>query len=453
MKSHKRRHFIISAIFVSIFIFQASAQYSVPPKMKWWYNDRFGMFIHFGSYSFPGHGEWAFSIEKWTKQDYQTKVSAQFDPVDFNAREIVNLAKNAGMKYLVITAKHHEGFSMWDTKVASFKDVTGTTFYDLPQFTKFGKKDILKELRDACRSAGIKFGLYYSILDWNHASQTISETNGQVYSTMKSMEARSEYIRDMKMQLKELIDNYHPDILWFDGDWTYNYGEPSLNSWWTKSDGIDLYNYLIKLNPKLLINERVFRGAGLGDWMCPEQKIPEKRESRPWETCQTMNKSWGYNAADSDYKAPSVLIRQLVEVVSKDGNYLLNIGPKGDGSLTKQSVTILTEVGKWMKKYGQSIYGATGSPFATEPSWGYFTKKEGKLFVHVFDWPQNGVLEIPALSNPIKTIRLLSHPGKSLKYQLTSSTIKIEIPRGAPDKINSVIVAEVKGIPKAKKAN
>ncbi len=444
------KRFYLIVLFILLLIFQTSAQYSVPPKMKWWYNDRFGMFIHFGSYSFLGHGEWAFSIEKWSKQDYQTNVTAKFDPIHFNAKEIADLAKRAGMKYLVITAKHHEGFSMWDTHVASFKDVTGTKFYDLPQFTKFGQRDILKELRDACRLDGIKFGLYYSILDWNHASQTISETNGQMYSTMKSTEACADYIRDMKAQLKELIDRYHPDILWFDGDWTYNSNEPTLNSWWTKSDGIDLYKFLVRLNPKLLINERVFRGAGLGDWMCPEQKIPEKPESRPWETCQTMNKSWGYNAADSDYKAPAVLIRQLVEVVSKDGNYLLNIGPKGDGSLTKQTVNILSEMGKWMDNNKQSIYAATRSPFAVQPEWGYFTKRNGKLFIHVFYWPQNGTLEIPALANRIKKIYLLNNPEKLLTYQLTSSIIKIEIPHNAPDKINSIMVVEVNGIPKAK---
>ena len=149
----------------------SNAQYKIPPKMDWWYNGRFGMFIHFGSYSYLGHGEWAFSTENWTKTDYQTKVSAHFNPVDFDAGEIARLAKRAGMKYLVITAKHHEGFSMWKTNVQSFKDTTGTKMYDLPDFTPFKTRDILQELKDSCDAEGIKFCLYYSILDWNHSSQ------------------------------------------------------------------------------------------------------------------------------------------------------------------------------------------------------------------------------------------------------------------------------------------
>ncbi|HEY5508946.1 MAG TPA: alpha-L-fucosidase, partial [Paludibacter sp.] len=388
--------YLFATLLFSMLIFQqtATAQYTIPAKMNWWYESRFGMFIHFGSYSQLGHGEWAFATENWTKTNYQTQVTANFNPTNFNAGTIARLAKNAGMKYLVITAKHHEGFCMWQTSVQSFKDVTGTKLFDLPDFTNFKTRDILKELKDSCDAQGVKFCLYYSILDWDHPSQIIYQQN---YSTMASMTARTNYINDMKAQLKELIDKYHPAIMWFDGDWTYNSGSPTLTSWWTKADGVDLYNYLIGLDPALLVNERVFRGAGLGDWMCPEQTVPSAPESRPWETCQTMNNSWGYNSGDNSYKTPATLIQQLVQVVSRDGNYLLNIGPKGDGIVTPQSVTILNAFGDWMKIYGKSIYGTTRSPYSIEPAWGYYTKKEGKLFAHIFSWPKTGLLKIPSL--------------------------------------------------------
>ncbi|MDP3443597.1 MAG: alpha-L-fucosidase, partial [Ignavibacteria bacterium] len=235
---------VSSLIFlVSLFTLkELSAQYNIPQKMEWWYEARFGMFIHFGSYSHLGHGEWAFSIEGWTKENYQTEVSSKFNPSNYDAGVIARLAKQAGMKYLVITAKHHEGFSMWKTNVQSFKDVTGTKMYDLPSYTDFGSRDILKELKDSCDANGIKFCLYYSILDWCHSSQEINRS--EYYSMMSSDSARQSYIIDMKSQLKELVDRYNPAIMWFDGDWTNYSGPPTPNKWWTKEDGIDLYNYV-----------------------------------------------------------------------------------------------------------------------------------------------------------------------------------------------------------------
>ncbi|MDM8159982.1 alpha-L-fucosidase [Labilibaculum sp. K2S] len=442
----KKSHFyLFVALFVTLF-FSAQkvvSQYSIPAKMNWWYESRFGMFIHFGSYSYLAKGEWDMP-NGWTKSTYQTNVSAKFNPTNFNAGTIARLAQKAGMKYLVITAKHHEGFCMWDTQVASFKDVTGKKDYDLPGFTAFKKRDILKELKDSCDAVGVKFCLYYSILDWNHSSQT-----GFYSTTMKSFEARTAYIADMKAQLKELIDKYHPAIMWFDGDWTYNWGAATLASWWTKADGEDLYNYLTELDPNLLVNERVFRGAGLGDWTCPEGVVPAAPESRPWETCQTMNDTWGYNSGDNNYKTPKALIQQLVQVVSRDGNYLLNIGPKGDGSVTEQSIADLNAIGDWMKIYSSSIYGATRSPFALEPTWGLYTKKAGKLYTHVFSWPANGLLKVPSLTNTINKIYLLNDTTTLLSYKDSIGYIRISVPVKVPNANNSVVVIDVNGVPTA----
>ena len=428
----------------------SNAQYKIPPKMDWWYNGRFGMFIHFGSYSYLGHGEWTFSTENWTKTDYQTKVSAHFNPVDFDAGEIARLAKRAGMKYLVITAKHHEGFSMWKTNVQSFKDTTGTKMYDLPDFTPFKTRDILQELKDSCDAEGIKFCLYYSILDWNHSSQYIYHgKNWYTYSTMTSDSARTAYIKDMKAQLKELITRYHPAVLWFDGDWTYNAGLPTPTRWWTKKDGSDLYNYMINLDSNIIVNERVARGFGLGDFECPENEVPKAPLDRQWETCRTMNNSWGYNAADTNYKPADSLIQEMVKTVSRDGNYLLNIGPKGDGTVPDQTIAILDSFGNWMNVYGNSIYGTTRSPYNKEPDWGFYTKKQGKLYVHVFKWPENGKLEIPSLKNKINKIYLMGSKSELLDYSAANGNIEISVPANAPDKSDAVVVVDVLGMPEA----
>lgn len=446
--------YLLAALLVTMLGFghKASAQYTIPVKMNWWYEARFGMFIHFGSYSELGHGEWAFSTENWTKSDYQSKVSSKFNPTNFNAGTIARMAKKAGMKYLVITAKHHEGFCMWKTSVQSFKDVTGTKMYDLPDFTVFKTRDILQELKYSCDSQGIKFCLYYSILDWSHSSQTIFHSkNWNTYSTMASDTGKANYIRDMKAQLNELITIYHPAVMWFDGDWTYNSGSPTPTSWWTKSDGIDLYNYLIGLDPNLIVNERVARSFGLGDFECPEQKVPKTPLGRQWETCQTMNGSWGYNATDEKYKTPKTLIQEMVKVVSRDGNYLLNIGPKGNGSLTHQTAAILNGFGDWMSMNSESIYGTTRSPYTTEPKWGFYTKKPGKLFVHVFSWPVDRQMIIPSISNSINKIYLMNDPTKLLKYTKSKGNINISTPINAPDSINSVIVIDVSGVPVAAK--
>ncbi|MFD7908952.1 alpha-L-fucosidase, partial [Kitasatospora sp. NPDC059747] len=419
--------------------------YQVPSKMAWWYQARFGMFIHFGSYSQLGHGEWAFSTENWSKANYQAQVSAPFDPTAFNADTIADLALNAGMKYLVITAKHHEGFAMYNSAVASFTDTTGTKPYNLPKYTAY-QNDLLAALKKACDARGIKFGLYYSIMDWNHRSQTVNQTTN--YTDMASLSARAGYINDMKAQLQELLTAYDPAILWFDGDWCANPATPTLTDWWTQSDGVDLYNWLVAQKPGLIVNERVKRDVGLGDFACPEQKVPAEPLGRPWETCATMNGAWGYTSwAESSYRSVQTIVQEFVTVVSRDGNYLLNIGPKGDGTPTPGSVTVLQGLARWMGTNSDSIYGTTGSPFTAEPSWGKFTRKPGKLFAHVFSWPANGTLQIPLIANTINRVYLMSNPTASLSYSVSGGSINVSVPTTAPDANDSVVVVDVNGTP------
>lgn len=421
-------------------------------RMKWWRDARFGMFIHFGSYSYLGDGEWAFYFERWNKTDYQQKVSSKFNPVQFNADSIAQLAKDAGMKYLVITAKHHEGFCMWPTNVQSFKDVTGTKLYDLQDFTAFKNRDILKELKEACDARGIKFCLYYSIMDWNHPSQeSYYGPNQYAFSTMVSDSARLSYIRDMKAQLKELITNYHPAILWFDGDWTNNADSPTPTKWWTKSDGIDLYDYLRSLDSTLIINERVVRGFGVGDFLCPEQEIPSSGMNKDWETNMTINYSWGYNKGDHNWKSVKELIYNLVDIASKGGNFLLNIGPTGEGVVPEASIDRLEAMGNWMKVNGDSIYSTQGSLFKNL-KWGKCTQKKTengtRLYLHIFDWPDKHILEIPGISNkPIKAYLLADKNMSPLKIIRKEDALRIFLPQKSSDKIDSVVVLDIEGTP------
>lgn len=419
---------------------QAGA-YSIPSNMKWWAEDKFGMFIHFGAYSYYAQGEWAMNEQQISKQKYQTQYAAKFNPVSFNANEIVKYAKSAGMKYIVITAKHHEGFSMWDTKVESFKDYTGKKTFSLQRYTPFGAtgRDILMELKNACDKAGLKFGLYYSIVDWNHSSQKIG---GVLSSTMASMNARAAYIRDMKAQLKELEELYHPAVMWFDGDWSESDRKPTLEYWWTKSDGQDLYKYMKSLDANILVNERVCRGFGLGDFECPERQIPEKNDvpKRPWETCQSMNGAWGYKASEENsYFTMNSFIRDLSTVVSRGGNYLLNVGPKGDGRLTAKSKKVLKTIGKWMKKNSASIYGASASPFKKDPKWGTYTRKNKTVYAHVYKWPGNRKLVLKRYKNKkVKKIMILGKSGK-LKYKVKKNKITVTLPKKMPQKADTVI--------------
>ncbi|MEH0416225.1 alpha-L-fucosidase [Streptomyces sp. B21-083] len=424
---------------------EGAEAYTVSSKLDWWYQARFGMFIHFGSYSYLGHGEWAFSAENWSKANYQTQVTTPFKPTAFNAATIAELAKNAGMKYLVITAKHHEGYAMWDSNVPGFTDTTGNKLYNLHDYKGF-QPDLLAQLKTECENRGIKFGLYYSILDWNHPSQTIN--NGTLFSDMSSQAARTAYINDMKGQLQELLDRYDPAVLWFDGDWCPNPSTPTLSAWWTKADGEDLYGWLMARKPNLVVNERVKRDQGLGDFACPEQTVPAAPLDRLWETCATLNGQWGYTDwAENNYRSVKDLVQEMVTVVSRDGNYLLNIGPKGDGSVSAGTTTALGGIATWMATYGDSIHGTSGSPFTTEPSWGRITKKNGKLFAHVFTWPTSGTLQIPAVHNTVNRVYLLNNPSGLLPYTVSGGQINVSVPATAPDASDSVVCVELSGMP------
>jgi len=421
-----------------------------PERMDWWREARFGLFIHWGLYSIPAgewkgrtdHAEWIRESAQIPLEQYNEFVS-QFNPVKFNADEWVTMAKNAGMKYIVITSKHHDGFCLFDSKETDF-DVMSTPF----------KRDILKELSDACAKQGITLCFYHSIMDWHHPDY-LPRRN---WETNRPAEGANmdNYVSYMKNQLKELLTNYGKiGVIWFDGEW---------EGTWIHERGKDLYNYLRKLQPDLIINNRVDKGrsgmAGLtkdstyyGDFGTPEQEIPlTGLPGIDWESCMTINDHWGYNKNDQNWKSSEDLVRKLIDIASKGGNFLLNVGPTSEGVIPQASVDRLKDMGDWMKENGEAIYETQVSPFE-KLDWGRCTQKEdGKntvLYLHVFDWPNDGKLVVPGLQNEVVEAYALNDKSKAeLDVEKTGDkTITVEVNSVGQSKYATVIVLEIKGKP------
>jgi alpha-L-fucosidase len=359
------------------------------------------------------------------------KFAPQFNPVKFDAREWVRMAKDAGMKYIVITSKHHDGFCLFDSKL---------TDYDVMDATPF-KQDIMKELADECRKQGLKMCWYHSIMDWHHPDY-LPRRNWEKRSAEGSDYDR--YVEHMKGQVKELVTNYGEiGVLWFDGEWEHT---------WVPERGRDLYQYVRSLQPNIVINNRVGKGrAGMagtydpktasGDFGTPEQEIPATGLGYDWETCMTMNDHWGYNKNDHNWKSKEDLIRKLVDIASKGGNFLLNVGPTSEGLFPQPSIERLKAIGDWMRINSESIYGTTASLFS-RLDWGRSTTKQNKLFIHVFDWPDSGKLNVPGLISQAESVYLLADPQNRLDITYKNSSAVISVPPEAPDPIVSVIVME-----------
>jgi alpha-L-fucosidase len=408
-------------------------------RMKWFNEARFGLFIHWGVYAVPAgewkgqtkYGEWFMEETKMPLSQYE-KFAAQFNPVKFNARQWVALAKNAGMRYIVITSKHHDGFGMFPSQLTDWC-IKSTPF----------QRDPLKELALACREAGIRLCFYYSIMDWHHPDWG---TRRAWNDRAKEPPDMDRYVAYMKGQLKELVTRYGPiGILWFDGEWE----RP-----WTHERGVDLYKYVRSLQPDIIINNRVGKGrAGMsgmdkgksiGDYGTPEQEVPAKGFGPGvyWESCMTMNNHWGYNKHDHNWKSTTALIRTLVDCSSKGGNYLLNVGPTAEGLIPAPSVERLEGIGRWMKVNGESIYGTSASPIG-RPSWGRCTMKGDRLYLHVFDWPLTGKLIVEGVRKPVtKAYLLADSERKVLELTQAEKAIQIKVSERAPDAADSVIVLE-----------
>lgn len=434
-------------------------------RMQWWREARFGMFIHWGVYSVPagswngrqigGIGEWIMNRAKIPVAEYQT-MAKQFNPVNYDPDSWVKMAKDAGMKYIVITAKHHDGFALFETKASKWNVVDATMY----------GKDLLKPLAEACKKYGIKLGFYYSqAQDWNNPGGSATrkptaegwanpdsviidaytkEHNGH-WDPAQEKKTFAQYIDNVAVpQVKELLTSYGDvAVLWWDTptDMT-NEAATKLKSQLT-------------LQPAIITNDRLKRPNFPGDHKTPEQRIPNLKEldGTDWETCMTMNGTWGFKSYDHNYKTPETLIRNLLDIASKGGNFLLNVGPDNLGEFPKESIDILAKMGKWMKVNGEAVYGTKASPWGLF-AWGRCTSKETKdrttLYFSVFERPADGKLVIPHLNNKVVTVVLLSD-GTKLKTSVSKErTLTIVLPSKTIDPIASVIKVTVTGRVNAK---
>jgi alpha-L-fucosidase len=395
------------------------------PRTAWFREAKFGMFIHWGIYAVPagvyngqevkGIGEWIMNRAKIPVPEYE-KFAAQFNPVKFDAREWVRVAKAAGMKYMVITSKHHDGFCMFDTKLTDYNVVKATPW----------KHDPMKDLAAACREAGIRFCFYHSIMDWHHPDQNTDFPR---------------YAAHLKGQLKELITQYGPlGILWFDGEWIKQ---------WDETQGADLYAYCRGLQPDLIINNRVGkRKTTDGDYETPEQTIPAgKIQGRLWETCMTLNDTWGFKTSDHNWKPTSDLVRKLIDIASKGGNFLLNVGPTAEGVIPPESVQRLEEVGRWMAVNGGAIYGTTAGPWRKHPFDGRCTVKGNTLYVHVFKWP-DGPLVLAGLKGEVTGAEAVDRSAGPLKFEFKKDGGVLTLEKPAKvDPIATVIAVKFRDAP------
>jgi len=428
-------------------------------RMAWWREARFGMFIHWGLYSIPagkwdgkeipGIGEWIMNRATIPVADYKA-LAAQFNPTAFNAHDIVALAKSAGMKYVVITAKHHDGFAMFDSKADPFNIVAATPFH----------RDPLRELAEECRKQGLKLGFYYSQdQDWTApggAAYKTGDHDAPNHHWDKAQDGDfASYLHTKAIpQMKELLENYKefPVVIWFDtptDDMT-----PAL-----AGEIVTLLNQ----HPNLIWNNRL-GGGYKGDTETPEQFIPAQGyPGRDWEACMTMNDTWGYKSFDTNFKSTETLLRNLIDITSKGGNYLLNIGPDSKGNVPAPEIDRLHEVGKWLAVNGEAIYGTHPTLFGAEagsfsttekdkegkpkfvPEWKWrSTTSAHKIYIELFTWPGSS-FHLDKLPRTVTSAYLLADKSKKpLKITQSNGSIDIALPASAPDTIATVVVLNTK---------
>ncbi|HEX8059344.1 MAG TPA: alpha-L-fucosidase, partial [Cyclobacteriaceae bacterium] len=423
---------LFALAFSTISIAQTESKADRDKRMAWWRDAGFGMFIHWGVYSVPagvyngkeikGLGEWIMEDAKVPIPEYE-QFAKQFNPTKFDAKEWARIAKDAGVKYIVITSKHHDGFGLWDSKVSN---------YDIVDFAPF-KRDVLKELTTACKAAGIKMCFYHSIMDWHQPDAKAAKYPHQSTEHPDWANYRENYL---KPQLKELITNYDPEVLWFDGEWIDE---------WTEPQGKDLYAYLKSLKPSLIINNRIGKGRkgmngmnayedAAGDFGTPEQEILAGTSDFDWESCMTMNDTWGFKTNDHNWKSSETLIHNLVDVAAKGGNYLLNIGPRSDGTIPPESVERLAAMGKWLKVNGEAIYATNARSYYKEGENIRFTlSKDGKItYAMITSLPADRKVTISSVPYTTKSnVKLLGYNGP-LKVDRQNGTLVIEMPENLP---------------------
>lgn len=382
-------------------------------RMAWWHEAKFGMFIHFGLYAAHQRHEWAMETEAIPVAEYQ-RLTALYNPAPTAARAWARLAKAAGMKYMVLTSKHHEGFCNWDTKL---------TNYNAMQYGP--RRDVIREYVDAARAEDLRIGFYYSLMDWHHPDGA---------RCADDLQARRRFVDYTHGLIRELMTNYGKiDILWYDVSW------PLDAAGWESEK---MNQMVFGLQPDIIVNNR---NSLPGDFSTPEQRIAAEAGGRAWESCMTLNDSWGYQRADDNWKSARTVIRNLITCARDGGNYLLNIGPQPDGGIPAESVRILSEVGEWMKVHGDTIQGA--QPCRVKRSnYANFTRKGNTLYMHVHFWPGSD-LSIAGLKVRVLSAKLLRTGAAIAVRQDPYRTQLTGLPDYAPDSPVTTIALECEGEP------
>ena len=377
-------------------------------RMQWWHEAKFGMFIHWGLYSVLGRHEWAMEEEGIPVVEYEL-LAKRFTPKPNAARDWARLARQAGQKYMVMTTKHHEGFCLFNTKYTDYcapKQACG--------------RDLVKEYVEAARGEGMRVGFYHSLMDWHHPDGA---------RCAHDEAARRRFVDYVHGQIRELLTNYGKiDILWYDVAW------PLDAAGWESEK---MNQMVFELQPDIIVNNR---NQLPGDFSTPEQEITAAQGGRAWEACMTMNDSWGYQAADDDWKSPKRVVRNLVSCAGQGGNYLMNIGPRGDGSIPEESVKTLSAVGRWIERNGQTIYNSEACRVRSSEFAG-FTRKGNTLYMHVHFWPGETVA-LGGLTSKVRSARLLAS-GRAVEFEQEQFRVRFKgLPKRAPDDPVSVLAIE-----------
>ncbi|WP_286882988.1 MULTISPECIES: alpha-L-fucosidase [Sphingobacterium] len=400
---------------ISLFVLLASACLNVsaqnnvsPQKMDWFEDAKLGIFIHWGIYSVDGISEsWSF-FNNYINHDNYIKQLNGFTAKDYRPKEWAKLIKEAGAKYTVITTKHHDGISMWNTKA----DKAITTLQDAA-----AKQDVITPFVKAIQEEGLHTGLYYSLPDWSHPYYDVFTRNRKRYELKSEPSRWDNYVKYYQKQLTELSEQYKPELLWFDGDW-----EHSAEEWKAK----ETLNLLRKYNPNIIINSRLNHH---GDYDTPEQGIPVTRpEAKFWELCYTMNDSWGYQPFDKKYKSPNMIIRTLVDCISMGGNLLLDIGPKADGTIPEEQLNILKQLGRWTHKHAAAIYGTrAGIPFVNYGGKSALSKDGKTLYLYVYE--QKPELQLRGLVNhtAIKEVSVVGDASAKVNVKSENGTVQVDL--------------------------
>jgi alpha-L-fucosidase len=431
------RNLIASILIITSLGVNAQLKYEPAPEnlknREWFQNAKFGMFIHWGVYSVLGDGEWVMNMQQIPLKQYE-KLPTFFNPTEFDPKQWVQMAKDAGMKYIVFTTKHHDGFAMWNSKLTDYNIVKGSPY----------GKDIFKMLADACHEAGIKLFAYHSQLDWHHPDYYPRGKTSGDWAGRPNEGDMNKYLDYMDGQLTEILTNYGEiSGVWFDGMWD----KPDTD--WRLSK---TYQLIHDLQPGALVGSNHHRAPYPGeDFQMFEKDLPGHNTAGfstdkaigtlPKEVCETINHSWGFHLKDNQHKSKKQLVQYIVKGAGHDANFLLNVGPMPNGKIQDEHVAVLKEVGEWTKKFGESVYETRGGPL-TPRHWGVTTQRGNKVYVHILDWADESIV-LPSWGKKIKSASLLAD-GSAVKFQENEFGVTLRIPKNKLDDIDTIIVLETK---------